>query len=219
MYDCEGEGRNIAGEITVYWSGLERDSDSPWSANQTRFRGQSSFFFWSSWISGFFPLANQLARERNKRQMFLKVASVVSGSHGSAWTILKVVAKCQCENVALGKTRTRTKCQSGKKTEVLTWRPLRGWCHPNFDKSSIAAEGIKWTCQKEIKKKRDRGKKNKTRCHGWATLSQVLGERNITSYNNNVTVRWCWRRKKIPIRGARPSSETPFRNVSRRWAY
>lgn len=79
MYDCEGEGRNIAGEITVYWSGLERDSDSPWSANQTRFRGQSSFFF-SEFLNFWLLPVSQPASSRKKQK-----TNVFKSCFGGIW--------------------------------------------------------------------------------------------------------------------------------------
>lgn len=44
-----------------------------------------------------------------------------------------------------------------------------------------------------------REREKKERCHGWTILSKKLGDEDITLYNNNVMLQWCWRREN-PIR-------------------
>lgn len=124
-------------------------------------RSEFIFFCLSSWISGFSPLASQPASSRKKQR-----TKCFKSCFGGIWVARfsmdnpRSCCKMSTWKCCFGKKHARGQSvKAGKKTEVLTWRPLRGWCHPNFDKSSIAAEGIKWTCQKEIKKKRERGKR------------------------------------------------------------
>lgn len=78
----------VFGAITVFWFVLKRDNDSPWSANQTQFRG---FFHCSPCVP---ELLNVLLAE---------VSSLVSESHSfiaTWWCSMDISKTWECKNVA-----------------------------------------------------------------------------------------------------------------------